>query len=62
MLRPVPEEWAHFLPGYGVTRALFDASLTLRFDETASLTTALAWLSGLLIVATLVLIRGGVSR
>lgn len=61
MLRPVPEEWAHFLPGYGVTRALFDAGLTVHFDETISLLEALAWLGGLLIVATLVLVRGGRS-
>src|SRR5262249_43204569 len=28
MLRPEPQEWARFLPGYGVTKVLFDTGLT----------------------------------
>ncbi|MCG7594821.1 ABC transporter permease (plasmid) [Mycobacterium sp. C3-094] len=59
MLRPVPQEWAQFLPGYGVTRLLFDTSLTSRFDETWPLLTGFVWLGGLLIVASVVLTRGG---
>lgn len=59
MLRPEPQQWAHFLPGYGVTRVLFDTGLTAHFDETGPLLIGLAWLAGLLIVATLVLARGG---
>jgi len=61
MLRPVPQEWAQFLPGYGVTRLLFDTSLTARFDEIGSLLIGLAWLAGLLLVAGVVLARGGKS-
>lgn len=61
MLRPVPQEWAQFLPGYGVTRLLFDTSLTAGFDETGSLLIGLAWLAGLLLVAGIVLVRGGKS-
>ena len=65
MLRPEPQQWAHFLPGYGVTRAgarvLYDAGLTASFDETEPLLTGFAWLVGLLIVATVVLARGGKS-
>ena len=61
MLRPVPQEWAQFLPGYGVTRLLFDTSLTARFDEIGSLLIGLAWLAGLLIMAGIILARGGKS-
>jgi hypothetical protein len=59
MLRPVPQEWAQFLPGYGVTRLLFDTSLTTRFDQIGSLLIGLAWLAGLLLVAGAILARGG---
>lgn len=58
MLRPIPQEWAQMLPGYGVTRVLFDASLTARFDETLPLISAFAWLAGLTVVAAAVLARG----
>jgi hypothetical protein len=61
MLRPVPQEWAQFLPGYGVTRVLFDTSLTAGVDEIGSLLIGLAWLAGLLVVAGLVLARSGKS-
>jgi hypothetical protein len=61
MLRPVPQEWARFLPGYGLTRALFDTGLTVRFDQMVPLLGGLAWLGGLLIVATMVLVRSGKS-
>lgn len=61
MLRPVPQEWAQFLPGYGVTRVLFDTSLTASLDEISSLLIGLAWLAGLLVVAGLVLARSGKS-
>jgi hypothetical protein len=61
MLRPVPQEWARFLPGYGLTRALFDTGLTVRFDQMVPLLAGLAWLGGLLIVATVVLVRSGKS-
>ena len=57
MLRPVPEEWAFALPGYGWTRVLFDAALTADFDQLGPLLVGLAWLGGTLIVAVLVLAR-----
>ena len=58
MLRPEPQEWARFLPGYGVTKVLFDTGLTVHFDETGPLLMGFAWLIGLLILAGLVLSRG----
>jgi hypothetical protein len=61
MLRPVPQESAQFLPGYGVTRLLFDTGLTAGLDEIGSLLIGLAWLAGLLLVAGVVLARGGKS-
>lgn len=57
MLRPMPPEWAKLLPGYGVTRVLFDTGLTPQFDESGSLLTGLIWLSGLLALAARVVIR-----
>ncbi|HEY9266180.1 ABC transporter permease (plasmid) [Mycolicibacterium vanbaalenii] len=57
MLRPEPEQWANLLPGYGWTKVLFDTGLTAHFDQTGPLLAALAWLSGLLLVASLVLAR-----
>src|SRR6516165_5824376 len=58
MLRPEPQEWARFLPGYGATKVLFDTGLTARFDETGPLLMGFAWLVGLLILAGLILSRG----
>jgi len=58
MLRPEPQEWARFLPGYGVTKVLFDTGLTEHFDETGPLLMGFAWLVGLLILAGLILSRG----
>jgi hypothetical protein len=57
MLRPEPQEWARFLPGYGVTKVLFDTGLTAHFDETGPLLMGFAWLVGLLILAGLILSR-----
>ncbi|MBY0289333.1 MAG: ABC transporter permease [Mycobacteriaceae bacterium] len=57
MLRPVPAQWANLLPGYGWTKVLFDTGLTAHFDQTVPLLAGLAWLSGLLLVASLVLAR-----
>jgi hypothetical protein len=62
MLRPMPPEWASLLPGYGVTRVLFDTGLTPHFDETGSLLMGLIWLSGLLALAAMVLIRARPTR
>jgi hypothetical protein len=62
MLRPEPQEWARFLPGYGVTKVLFDTGLTARFDETGPLLMGFAWLVGLLILAGLILSRGNSER
>ena len=61
MLHPEPQEWARFYPDTAVTRALFDTGLTSRFDETWPLLTGFAWLGGLLIVASVILARGGKS-
>jgi hypothetical protein len=58
MLRPEPQEWARFLPGYGVTKVLFDTGLTAHFDEIGPLLMGFAWLVGLLIFAGLVLSGG----
>jgi hypothetical protein len=57
MLRPEPENWAHFLPGYGVTKVIFDTGLTVHFTQTGPLLVGLAWCGGLLVVAALVLIH-----
>nr|WP_231588686.1 hypothetical protein [Mycobacterium nebraskense] len=61
MLRPEPQQLARFLPGYGVTRVLFGTGLTAGFDESGPLLIGLGWLAGLLILATMVLARGGES-
>lgn len=53
MLRPEPDTWAHFLPGYGASRILIDGGLTGSFDEYGALLIALAWLGGLVVVATM---------
>ncbi|HEX9834063.1 MAG TPA: ABC transporter permease, partial [Mycobacterium sp.] len=58
MLRSVPAQWANVLPGHGWTKVLFDTGLTAHFDQTAPLLAGLAWFSGLLIVAAVVLTRG----
>lgn len=57
MLRPEPAQWANLLPGYGWTKVLFDTGLTAHFDQTGPLLAGLAWLSGLLLVASFVLAR-----
>ena len=57
MLRPQPANWAHFLPGYGVTKVIFDTGLTAHFTQTGPLLVGLAWWGGLLVVAALVLIQ-----
>ena len=62
MLRPEPQEWARFLPGYGVTKVLFDTGLTAHFDETGALLMGFAWLIGLLILAGLMLSGGHAVR
>ena len=51
MLRGEPAGWARYLPGYGGTRMMIDGALTSRFDETAALLVALAWLAGLTLAA-----------
>lgn len=48
------------LPGHGWTEVVFDTGLTAHFDQTGPLLAGLAWLGGLLIVATLVLAHGHV--
>jgi hypothetical protein len=53
MLRPEPDNWAYFLPGYGASRILIDGGLTGSFDEFGALLIALAWLGGLVVVATM---------
>lgn len=57
MLNPEVSTLAHYLPGYGASRVLYDAALTPSFDETIPLVIALAWLVGLLLAVT-VLLRG----
>ncbi len=61
MLRPVPQQWADALPGYGWTKVVFDTGLTAHFDQRGPLLIGCAWLLGLLIAATLVLTRVGRS-
>ena len=56
MLNPEVSTLAHYLPGYGASRVLYDAALTPTFDETVPLVIALAWLAGLL-AAAIVLLR-----
>ena len=63
MLSTQPDQWAHWLPGYGSTRLVLDGALTSGFDETRALTYAVAWLIGLAVVTALVWRRtSGVSR
>lgn len=57
MLRPEPQQWAHFLPGYGVNKVLFDTGLTAQFTQSGPLLIGLAWLGGLVVVAALILLR-----
>lgn len=57
MLNPEVSTLAHYLPGYGASRVLYDAALTSSFDEATPLVIALAWLVGLLLTTT-VLLRG----
>jgi hypothetical protein len=57
MLRPEPPDWARVLPGYGVTKVIFDTGLTPQFTQIGPLLIGLAWVGGLLLVGTLVLIR-----
>jgi hypothetical protein len=57
MLNPEVSTLAHYLPGYGASRVLYDAALTPSFDETTALVIALAWLAGLLLTATVLLRR-----
>ncbi len=52
MLRGEPATWATYLPGYGATRVAIDGALTNGFDTTGPLLTALAWLGGLTVAAT----------
>jgi ABC-2 family transporter protein len=61
MLRPVPQQWAETLPGYGWTKVLFDTGLTAHFDQVGPLLVGLAWLVGLSIAAALVIVRAGRS-
>jgi len=57
IMRPEPQQWAHFLPGYGVTKVVFDTGLTPHFTQAGPLLIGLAWFGGLLVVAAQVLIR-----
>lgn len=43
-----PPSWGAFLPGRGASRVLLDGAFTSRFDETAYLLLALAWLAALM--------------
>lgn len=54
MLSTQPDQWAHWLPGYGGTRLVLDGALTAGFDEARALGYALAWLAGLAVVTSLV--------
>jgi len=57
MLNPQVSMLAHFLPGYGASRVLYDAALTRSFDETGPLLLALAWLLALGVSAIVLLRR-----
>lgn len=47
MLSTQPDQWEHWLPGYGGTRLVLDGALTSGFDEMVPLVYATAWLVGL---------------
>jgi hypothetical protein len=53
MLSTQPDEWAHWLPGYGGTRLVLDGALTGSFDERLPLLYAGLWLLGLALAAGL---------
>lgn len=57
MLNPQVSTLAHFLPGYGASRVLYDAALTRSFDETGALLLAVVWLVALGVSATVLLRR-----
>lgn len=57
MLNPEASTLAHYLPGYGASRVLYDAALTPSFDEISALMIALAWLVGLSLTVTVLLRR-----
>jgi hypothetical protein len=54
MLSTQPDQWAHWLPGYGATRLVLDGALTPSFDEPLPLLYACLWLLGLALAAGLV--------
>lgn len=62
MLNPQVSTLAHFLPGYGASRALYDAALTRSFDEASGLLVALGWLIGLTAVVILLLRRAAIAE
>lgn len=63
MLSSQPDQWAHWLPGYGGTRLVLDGALTSGFDESRPLVYALVWLIGLTVVTASVWRRtSGTSR
>ena len=66
MLRATPPRWAEFTPGYGASRVLLDGGLTDTFDRAGSGLVALAWVTGLALVGTLLWSRptasAGVGR
>jgi hypothetical protein len=63
MLSTQPDQWAHWLPGYGGTRLVLDGALTVGFDETRALVYAAVWLSGLAVTTAVVWQRtSAVSR
>jgi hypothetical protein len=53
MLAAEPDNWAQWLPGYGVTRLAIDGALTPGFDEGRSLVYAATWLVGLIVVTAI---------
>jgi hypothetical protein len=54
MLSTQPDQWAHWLPGYGGTRLVLDGALTTGFDESRALLYAIAWLGGLMVATAVV--------
>jgi len=52
MFDAAPPAWGQYLPSHGAVRVLIDTAFTPSFDETGAAILAVAWLVGLVVLAT----------
>jgi hypothetical protein len=62
MFRPAPGDLAVLLPGYGPSRAMYDAAFAESFHAGTELALGIAWAAGLLIAVVLILRRAIATR